>query len=212
MPRSGDFIPALHFHALTRFYDPLIRWAMREDLLKATLLDHAGLTEGSRVLDVGCGTGTLTVMAKRAHPGATVVGLDPDGRALAVARQKSAGLDIDWRQARAQSIPYPDHAFDRVLTSLVLHHLDQPAKRAALREMRRVLADDGRLAVLDLTAPDAGWARLVGRLMARLEHADDNIAGRLPALIRDAGFTPPQEVARFATVVGQVSVLTALPA
>lgn len=206
--RSRDFIPALSFHALTRFYDPLIRWAMREDLLKGTLLDHARIAAGMRVLDVGCGTGTLTVMAKRAHPTATVVGLDPDGRALTVAREKAAGLDIDWQQATAQAIPYADHAFDRVLASLMLHHLDRPAKRAALREMHRVLSVDGRLVVLDFTAPDTTWARLVGRVLGHLEHADDNIAGLLPSLIQDAGFPMPREVARFATVFGQVSILT----
>lgn len=75
--------------------------------------------------------------------------------------------------------------------------------------MDRVLALDGRLVILDFTAPDTSWARLVGRIMRRLEHAADNLAGLLPSLVQDAGFPAPEEVARFATVFGQVSILTA---
>lgn len=212
MAGSRDYIPPLSFHSLTRVYDPLIRWVMREEALKRALLDQARISAGMRVLDVGCGTGTLTVMTKQAQPGASVVGLDPDPAALAAARAKSSGQDIRWEQAMAQEMPFPDRSFDRVLASLMLHHLDRATKLAALREMHRVLRPDGRLLILDFTVPGGRIARVQGWIMHRLEHADDNIAGRLPDLIQQSGFRRPTETARFATIFGDVAILTAEPA
>ena len=110
------------------------------------------------------------------------------------------------------ALPFPDRSFDRVLASLMLHHLDRATKLAALREMHRVLRPDGRLLILDFTVPGGRIARVQGWIMHRLEHADDNIAGRLPDLIQQSGFRRPTETARFATIFGDVAILTAEPA
>lgn len=210
--RFKDFIPPLSFDLLTPMYDPLIRWTMREHVMKSTLLQHAGIAAGVRLLDVGCGTGTLAVMAKQDHPEADIVGLDPDAAALEVARTKSAGLDIVWEQGRAEAIPFGDETFDRVLASLMLHHLDRPTKLGALREMRRVLTSQGRLLVLDFTVPGSAVAHLQARLLRRLEHVDDNFAGLIPDLICQAGFGAPVEVGRFGSIFGDVSIQVATPA
>src|SRR5262245_16336555 len=93
---SGRYVPALRFHLLTRVYDPVVRWTTREATFKQRLLDQAGPAPGDRVLDLGCGTGTLAVMVKRRQPSAQVIGLDPDREILDRARAKAreAGLEI----------------------------------------------------------------------------------------------------------------------
>lgn len=112
------------------------------------LVQEAGLQPGDRVLDVGCGTG---VVARRAAaelgPDGDVVGLDLNEGMLDVARDESAGIGarIGWRQGDATELPFPNEAFDVVLCQQVLQFVSNPA--AALREMRRVLAPDGRLAL-----------------------------------------------------------------
>jgi cyclopropane fatty-acyl-phospholipid synthase-like methyltransferase len=72
------FIPALRYHWLTRFYDPIVRLTTRESTFKGTLLRQADIQAGHRVLDLGCGTGTLATMVKRSYRSAEVFGLDAD--------------------------------------------------------------------------------------------------------------------------------------
>ena len=191
---QARYIPALRFHQLTPLYDPLLKWVMRERTLKTALIRHARIEPGMRVLDLGCGTGTLTIMAQRAHPGATFTGLDGDPRVLAAAADKAHGLGIHWELGLANNLPFPDTHFDRVLTSLVIHHLDGAGKQEALREARSV------------TAPWSVLTRLQAAVMRHVERADDIFAGRLPTFIVDAGFDPVDELARNATIFGPVAI------
>ena len=77
--RERSYIPALGFDWLTRFYDPLLALSLREKTLKGRLIDQAAIAPGHDVLDVGCGTGTLAILAKNRQPEARVVGLDIAG-------------------------------------------------------------------------------------------------------------------------------------
>jgi ubiquinone/menaquinone biosynthesis C-methylase UbiE len=110
-------------------------------------LDAAGLHRGERVLDVACGTGVVTrLAAEQVGPNGSVVGLDINPAMLAVARSvPSSGAAIEWHEASAESLPLADGSFDVVLSSLGLQFVSDQS--SALREMRRVLAPDGRLAI-----------------------------------------------------------------
>ena len=110
-------------------------------------LDAAGLHPGERVLDVACGTGVVTrLAAERVGPNGAVAGVDINPGMLAVARSvPSSGAAIEWHEADAESLPLADESFDVVLSSLGLQFV--PDKASALREMWRVLAPGGRLAV-----------------------------------------------------------------
>jgi ubiquinone/menaquinone biosynthesis C-methylase UbiE len=111
------------------------------------LLDAAGLRRGERVLDIACGTGVVTrLAAERVGTEGTVAGLDLNPAMLAVARSvPSSGAGIEWYEASAESLPLADGSFDIVLSSLGLQFV--PDKASALREMHRVLAPEGRLAI-----------------------------------------------------------------
>jgi ubiquinone/menaquinone biosynthesis C-methylase UbiE len=113
----------------------------------SALLDAAGLRRGERVLDVACGTGVVTrLAAERVGLNGAVAGLDINPSMLAVARSvPSSGAAIEWHEASAESLPLADGSFDVVLSSLGLQFMAD--KASALREMRRVLAPDGRLAI-----------------------------------------------------------------
>src|SRR5215203_3048166 len=120
---SIRYIPALSFKWLTPLYDPLLKWIMHEEAFKRQLIQQTNIQPNMKVLDLGCGTGTLTLMLKRAHLTAEVTGLDGDPQVLDIAREKSGDTNIQWDEGLASSLPYPDSAFDRVVTSLVIHHL-----------------------------------------------------------------------------------------
>jgi len=106
--------------------------------------DAAGIGAGQRVLDVACGTGVLArTVVRRVAPEGSAAGLDPNPGMLAVARRIAP--EIEWRQGRAESLPYADDSFDAVVSQFGLMFFAD--REVALREMRRVLAPGGRLAV-----------------------------------------------------------------
>jgi ubiquinone/menaquinone biosynthesis C-methylase UbiE len=130
-------------------------WLMtlgQERVFREKVVHLARLKAGESVLDVGCGTGTLAIAAKR-HVGrsGTVHGIDASPEMLARARKKAKrdGLDVVFRQAAAQALPYPDGQFDAVLSTVTFHHLPRPAREQCAREMRRVLKPGGRALVVD---------------------------------------------------------------
>ena len=206
MPQSTRYIPALHFKWLTPLYDPLLKWGMREETFKRRLIHSTNIQPQMKVLDLGCGTGTLTIMLKQAHPDAAITGLDGDPQVLDMARAKSRGLDIHWDKGLASSLPYPDSAFDRVVTSLVIHHLNTEDKRHAFKEMYRVLKPQGELHVLDFGAPHSSLTRFIVSYMRQLEEVADNFDGLIPLFITEAGFTGVKEAEHSVTIFGPLSL------
>src|SRR5215216_103767 len=99
----------------------LVGWLLHDRVFKRHLVRQARIGPGQRVLDLGCGTASLTVMIKQVHPDAEVVGLDADGKILEIARAKArnAQVAITFAQGMAAALPYPDASFDRVVSSLV---------------------------------------------------------------------------------------------
>jgi ubiquinone/menaquinone biosynthesis C-methylase UbiE len=210
MNPSKHFIPALRFKWLTPLYDPLLKWGMREETFKRRLIQSANIQPQMKVLDLGCGTGTLTIMIKQAHPNADITGLDGDPQVLDRARAKSRTMDIQWDEGLASSLPYPDSAFDRVVTSLVIHHLTTDDKRRAFKEIYRVLKPQGELHVLDFGAPHSPLTRFMVRYMRRLEEVADNFDGLVPQFITEAGFTDIKEAQHFVTIFGSLSLWRAM--
>lgn len=180
---------------------------MRETKFKSYLLEQAQISKGTRVLDLGCGTGTLAIMTKRVHPEAEIVGIDADSKILGIARDKAAraGVEVMLDQGMADQLPYADNSFDRVLSSLVLHHLSSENKRRTLREVFRVLSSDGRLHVVDFGLPRTLYSRLLARLTANSEEVAANIQGLLAQMFRQVGFEKVVETRQFMTVAGALS-------
>src|SRR5262245_10801247 len=152
------FLPAAGRGWALPFYDLVVR-LMGGDAARARLLDQAALEPGQRVLDLGCGTGTLLIEVKRRQPTVDAVGLDPDPAALARARRKAerAGVRVRLDEGFGDALPYEDSSFHRVLSSFMLHHLEPGTKAATLREAHRVLAPGGTLHLVDFGG--AGPAR-----------------------------------------------------
>ena len=121
-----SYIPALRFNWLTRFYDPLIRATLKEDRFRGLLLDQAAVQPGHKVLDVGCGTGTLLLMLKQREPAAEVFGVDGDPNVLKLAEQKvrDANVAIKLHEGRASEAPFQEQVFDRVVSTLVFHNFE----------------------------------------------------------------------------------------
>jgi ubiquinone/menaquinone biosynthesis C-methylase UbiE len=209
MDTTKPYIPAMGVHWLTPFYDPLVRRFMQEDHLRSQLILQAEILPGMKVLDLGSGTGSLTILIKQSHRMASVYGLDADPQVLEIARRKAshAEVDINLDQGMAYQLPYPDGMFDRVVTSLAFHHLDIHEKQLAMREVFRVLRPGGYFCLLDFGKPHGWYARLASQVLRRTEHAADNVQGLLPVMMGQAGFQNVVEVERLPMFMGDISLL-----
>jgi len=172
-----------------RWYD-LATWLMtlgREPAIRRRTVERAAIREGESVLDVGCGTGSLTLAAKRGAGGGDVRGIDASPEMIEVARQKAAkrGADVEFNVALIEDLPFPDGSFDVVLSSLMLHHLPDDLKRKGFAEIHRVLKPGGRLFAVDL----AGSKGVLGTLMRLIGHKlEADYMERLKGMALEAGF------------------------
>lgn len=212
---AGDaFVPAAGREAFTGIYDAVIALTMRERTFRGRLLDRL-LADTSpngelKVVDVGAGTGTLAIAL--AGRGAEVTAVEPDVTVLARARGKAGAHRVHWREGRADRLPVDDATVDRVVCSLVLHHLSDDTKLRALCEARRVLRPGGRLHIADWgPARDPAMAAafrilqaLDGKATTRA-HAD----GRIPELVDASGFSTQRTTDRLRTGWGQLELITA---
>lgn len=183
-PASHDEV-GLTIHGAAR-YDLLVGLLTLggEGRLRRKILDLAGLRAGERVLDIGCGTGTLAILAqRRVGPSGSVHGFDasPEMIARAAAKAKRAGLDLDLRKATVQAMPYPDASFDVVLSTFMLHHVPEPARRQMALEIRRVLKPDGRALLVDFGPPKTDRRDLAGHFHQHGFIQIDDIAADLEA-------------------------------
>ncbi len=214
MNRRTRYIPALSFRWLTPLYDPLLKWGMREETFKRKLIELANIRPGQSVLDLGCGTGTLTIMLKQSSPNAHITGMDGDEEVLSIARAKAeaANAEITWDHALAYETPYPDNSFDVVISSLVIHHLVSADKIQAFREIRRVLRPGGGFHLLDFGRPFSFLTRLQSRVMYGLEEASDNFQGRILPMLKESGFSTATEAGHMNTVFGPIWFYEAMKA
>jgi ubiquinone/menaquinone biosynthesis C-methylase UbiE len=206
MRRKEKYIPALNQSWLTPLYDPLLKWGMREETFKSHLVENAHLEPGQTVLDLGCGTGTLTIRIKQFLPQIDLSGLDGDPSVLQIAKGKAeaAGVCIRWKEGMAYDLPFPAHSFDRVISCLMIHHLTTPNKLKAFQEVSRILKPGGEFQLLDFGKPASLAMRLISIPIERMEEARDNIRGLLPGMLRRAEFSEITEIRHFKTIFGEL--------
>ncbi|WAC90744.1 class I SAM-dependent methyltransferase [Mycobacterium sp. Aquia_213] len=204
-----DYLPATGHAAFLPAYD-LIARLMGFSSVYQRLVSQAGIAGGHRVLEIGCGTGNLTLRAKRSQPSADVTGCDPDPRILGVAQRKANGLTgIRFEQGYAERLPYADGEFDRVLSSMMLHHIKDEAKPEAAAEIFRVLRPGGRLHLVDISG-DTTSGGLLPRLIRHNHHAAGNLGGAVPRLLRSAGFDCTELATKRQRIVGQLTFYQAV--
>ena len=214
MASNKGYIHALHYQWLNGLYDPVVRLTTRETTVKQAIIELLPVLTSGELLDVASGSGTLTRATRIARPGCGVRGIDGDRDMLARAQEKASlhGLDIHYDHGLAQELPYADHTFDVVMSSLFFHHLTTAGKGAALREIRRVLKSEGLLIIADWGYPQNVLMRalfVLVQLLDGFETTADNVRGRLPELIRDAGFSRVDSIRNLATPLGTISLLRA---
>jgi len=213
MSDNKNYIPALKYDWLTRIYDPVLQLTMPERKFKSALINQMKIQHGDKVLDFGCGSLTLSIMAAQKHTDAEFHGVDIDEKILSIAKKKleGAGLTIQTKLYDGGRLPYPDNYFDKVMSSLVFHHLTLRQKYGALDEIMRVLKPSGAVNIADFAKP-ANVLQRTGfyavQLLDGFETTQDSVKNVLPNAIRETGFLNADETGVFKTMVGTVRIFS----
>ena len=199
----------MHTHSHThespaRTEGRLVRWASYYDglvnlvtlgqirRLRTMTVNQALLKPGERVLDVGCGTGGVTLPAKvRVGKNGTAVGIDPDPEMIAVARRKAQreNLEIDFRVGVIESLPFPNESFDVVTSSLMMHHLTDQLRVNGLAEILRVLQPGGQILIADMMRPSgSSFRKFITSHLLHHGHVVQFGLQDLPSLLKEVGF------------------------
>jgi len=208
MSKNG-FVPALRYGWATRFYDPVVRITTRERRFKQALISQAELKKHDSVLDLGCGTGTLAIEIHRQHPDVDLTALDADKNILRMARQKANELNasINFEYGRSISLPYQDHEFGYVFSTLFFHHITRKEKIVTLKEIYRVLKPGGEFHLADFGRPEGKIQAILSNIVRVTDGAEqtkENFAGMLSEMIREYGFGPVDQTGNFKTVLGTI--------
>jgi ubiquinone/menaquinone biosynthesis C-methylase UbiE len=208
---TRTYLPAAGSDWSLPLYDPIVK-LFGGDKARRMLIDQAALQPGHRVLDIGCGTGTMAVLLKQQHPDIAIIGIDPDPKALARARRKanSAGVSVQFDQGFGDELPYSDASFDRVFSSFMFHHLPAEERVKTLRAVLRVLNPSGRFHMLDFERSQHGGQGFIARLLHARERMKDNSESRVLSLMNQAGFREPRKVGERAILSGHVAYFQAV--
>jgi ubiquinone/menaquinone biosynthesis C-methylase UbiE len=200
------YVPSLHYGFLTPLYDVLMPF-VGESFFRRELIRCAAIWDGQSVLDVGCGTATQAILLKRQFPACAVAGLDYDFDALALALRKiaRASLDVELVQGTAFALPFADGCFDRVVSSLVFHHLTTGHKAQTLREVYRILRPSGEFLLADFGVPRGPIMSFLAAVMRLVEKTSDNVKGLLPVMMTEAGFADVAVVRELPSPFGTVA-------
>jgi len=160
-------------HSWAKYYDLILGFLSlgREKKFRQAALDLIAIEPGMNILDVGCGTGNLSIAAKhRMGVDGTVVGIDPSSNMIDLAQQKTekAGVAVDFRVGVIENLEFEDNRYDLVLSSLMMHHLTESLKEIGLHEIQRVLKPGGTLLIIELDPGSFSLASLVHGNSAQL--------------------------------------------
>ncbi len=206
--RDETYYIAKTFDYTARFYDRTLNKKLGHEFysLAAKL---AGVKEGDKVLDVGCGTGTLALrLKKQAGNNGVVAGIDASKGMLKQAKIKSdkENIHLDLRVASIEKMPFPDNFFDVITSTWVIHQLSLPLKKKGIKEIFRVLRPGGHFLLVDLhriTNPLRAFYNLPFYWWN--EGYKIHVLGKLPELLTETGFLNVKIINRIRNKIDYIS-------
>ena len=210
MPYQSQYnhIPPTNWPSLTPFYDFFCSISGLGKNFKEKVLRSVPVENAQIVADIGCGTGVFLKIAKQKYPSVQFIGLDPDRPALEIAKKRlaRAGLNVELKEAFAESLPLSDRSIDVCFSTLAFHHMPDSSKQKAVEEIHRILKPGGRVVIADFGASESIWMRRILSFFDKWEYLEGNFKGLIPQYLKEVGF-------RDITTVGkhfpQIKILTA---
>ncbi|KKR54786.1 MAG: Methyltransferase type 11 [Candidatus Curtissbacteria bacterium GW2011_GWA1_40_24] len=180
---------------LTPFYDSIIK-IISFDKFYQKIANQIPSDKAAYILDVGTGTANLAIAIKRKSPKTKILGIDPDGKILEIAKGKirKEKLDIKLLKAFAQKLPFKKQSFDYVVSSFAIHHIPSHLKNQAFYEMHRVLRSGGTILIIDIGKPKNLLAKIAGTVFSLVESVGPNLRGFIPQALKEVGFGDVEEI------------------
>lgn len=190
-----NYIPPIKWHWQTPWYDFFCTVSGLGKSFKEKVLQSAPIREGYRVADIGCGTGVFLEIAKQRYPNVQFIGLDPDQKALSIAKRQlaRAGLAVELVQAYAESLPLASGSMDICFSTLAFHHMPNGIKQKAAQEIYRVLKPDGVVVIADFGESKSFFLRKM-LFFEKMEYLEGNLNGLIPRYLQEAGFKTPETI------------------
>lgn len=211
-----DFVPALGKSGSLDRYDAAIALMTREKRWRSDLLKLVAPQPGDRIVDIGCGTGTLAIALKEGEPESEILAVDPDPAVLEIAQTKArtAGADIHWFEAMGDELDgiAALQGCDKIVSSLVFHQCPMEIKEAIAAQMHRLLRPGGQLFIADYGEQRSPLMRMLFRQIQWLdgvEYTEPNARGCMPDTLASAGFDAVEEAKIIATPTGSISIYRA---
>jgi ubiquinone/menaquinone biosynthesis C-methylase UbiE len=207
MRTRSSFTPALGYHWLTGLYDAIVTLTMPIARIHTRLVDILHPQADERILDFGFGTAAVSLSIKERMPDVVLTGvdIDPNVRQYALRNAERKGVTLTLDLYDGGRLPYDDATFDKVVSSLVFHHLDAATKLHCLQEIQRILKPTGILVVGDWGKPShqfQRWLFLAVQLFDGFSTTGENLQGLLPESLKTAGFTALEEYECMNTALG----------
>lgn len=216
MKSKQKYTPALRFNFLTKWFDFFLATTFPEKKIKKGLIDRCGFRSDMRlkVLDFGCGTLTLSIMAKRQYPNLEITGVDVDPEVIKIAGEKlrKEPFHIQLDTYDGGRLPYSNDEFNLVYSSLVFHHIADEIKLSTLKEILRIITPGGRLLIADFGKPQGFFRKVAFGVFRRFDGEKNtrvNSKGLMSLIIKEAGFVHIKETMTVNTVFGTVVLIEA---
>ena len=203
-----SFIAALKFKSLTSYFDIFLRSLMQEVKIKNQFIEFAQVKREEKILDFGCGTGNLLFMLAARYPNNELIGVDIDENILKIAHEKllNKNMIIHLDNYNGTKLPYEDNHFDKVLSSLVIHHISTENKLLIFEELRRVIKPGGKIFILDFAKQKSIYSKTIVQILRKLEPIDDNIKGLIPHILKKAEFHNVMDANYYKTWFGGLTI------
>jgi ubiquinone/menaquinone biosynthesis C-methylase UbiE len=215
MNKNEQYIKALRFNWLTKYYDAIVSFTTRETTFKMKLIESANLKNQNTALDIGSGTGTLAILIKKSNPDIEVTGLDGDPEIIKIANKKAIKnkLKISFKRGLSYDLPFKDSQYDHCFSSLFFHHLTTINKQKTFNETYRILKKGGQLHIADWGKPTNWIMRTlfyIVQLLDGFKTTKGNVDGILPVLMQQAGFVKVNVEDEISTLLGTMTIYSAI--
>ena len=203
---AKDFNPALYYRFLTPFYDLLFKCFLPEKKIYSTFIKHLHIEAGAKVIDLGCGTATLTIKLAGTFKNAAIIGIDADDQILAIAKSKEQLTNLQLATGNASKLNFESQSIDTIVSSFLFCNLTDEHKLKTLAEVKRVLKSGGRFYITEWGKPESVIAS-VGFYILQLAGGFINTkfvrSGQLIVFLETTGFNVKQ-LNKINTVLGTV--------
>lgn len=187
----NDFNTALYYRVFTPFYDFLFKLFLPERKIRSSFINCLRIESGSKVIDIGCGTATLTIQLAETFSNSTLIGIDADKEILAIAGNKKQLANLQYEIGNCTQLHFKNQTIDAVVASFLFCNLSDELKQRTIIEVKRILKADGNFYITEWGKPDffiSSFGFYILQLLGGFKNTKAIRKGLLPDILKQSCF------------------------